>query len=146
MYHKVRVMKFDEYGVEEIITKKLFILLPFYIARYEELLSNGDISITLDELKKITKMLLDCYENGIIQNTEASEIESFITKLIKHLTHKGEQQERLMEVMTGEIIETTESQLEDANRTIELKDKELQEKDKEIQELKRQLELANKTK
>lgn len=114
MVHKVKVVKFNEYTIEEMFNKKLFILLPFYIIRYDKALGENKIDLAEESLNEINKLLLENYEDGIIYETDYTEIVDLIKRIIRHLTHKGKKQERLAGVMKGEIIETTTSKYEEA--------------------------------
>lgn len=131
MYHKVKVMKFDKYSVEEIISKRLFILLPFYITRYENAIEKNDISSAEQSLYVIKEMLQACCENGTIWGNDAGALEAMVEQIIKHITHVGDKQERLLNVMKGEIIELEIFKLEDE---IEEKTKKLKKIEEEIKE------------
>lgn len=155
MYHKVKVMEFSRYSIEEIISKKLFILLPFYITRYEDALGRNDVDLAEQSIKVIKEMLQACCEDGTIWGNDVGALEGMVERVIKHLTHVGEKQERLLKAMKGEMIELEIFKLEDA---VEEKNKELEEKDiliseqgakiseqeKEIQELRKKLADAKK--
>lgn len=103
----------------------------------------------------MNNMLMKNLENGIISENDYVNLAELFAIIIKQITPKASDRERLVKVMTGEIIETTVSKLEaterlltekdllldEKNTILEHKNLEIEEKDFEIAKLKKQIEL-----
>lgn len=105
--YRVPIVKVQEYTKEQIFDKKLYILLPFYIMRYEkELKSIEDDQIKQDaficEFDELLNRLRECRE---IDDTEYSYLLDNIHKVSNHiLRHSPALMERIDKVMGGKVL------------------------------------------
>lgn len=106
--YAVPVVKVQDYTDDEIISKHLYFLVPYYIMRYENA-GSGDV---VNEICKGYKKLL----NGMTASYNAGEIDGYdmlnIVDLTKMLTsylfkNNNNVKKEVEKVMSGQIIETS---------------------------------------
>lgn len=139
----------QNYTIEELMEKKLYMLLPYYIMRYEDKKSE------IVQSEELQQQLFSEYEEIIrrLNETANSEdedykrkialIENAMEKVIKRIFFDEDDQEvgkRLGGiVMGGEVYRTILDDLDDATDELMKAKKELQEKDVELQENREEL-------
>lgn len=142
--YKVPIVKVQNYTIEELMEKKLYMLLPYYIMRYEDKKSE------IVQSEELQQQLFSEYEEIIrrLNETAASEdddgkrkivlIENAMEKVIKRIFFDEDDQEvgkRLGGiVMGGEVYRTILDDLDDAIDELFKTRKELQEINAELQE------------
>ena len=102
----------EELSKEYIIKKKLFPYIPFYVARYEtELTSKGNISNVICDLEYFRNEMLRLHRKGELSGSEIIDIMGFVNTIITHITNGNENEERLVNIMGGTVIETESEKL-----------------------------------
>ncbi|MCM1236771.1 MAG: Rpn family recombination-promoting nuclease/putative transposase [Ruminococcus flavefaciens] len=102
----------DEITKEYILDKRLFPYIPFYITRYEKVItSNGDIDSVIKDLEYLKKGMLDLHKTGELKDEELLDLMGFVNTIITHITNGNQNEERLVEVMGGVVLETKSEQL-----------------------------------
>ena len=110
--YEVKSLKVREYGIEEIFEKKLLMLIPFHIFRYESKLKKIEndekalaaIKAHYTDIRSRLEMLK---ENGQITDYEESLIIEMSNLVVDSLTRKYEQVRKgLGEIMGGVVLET----------------------------------------
>lgn len=97
----------EELTREYIIEKKLFPYIPFYIARYEkDILSGDDIDAAVDDLEYFRNEIIRLNNEGELSDGEMADLMGFVNTIITHITNGNKNEERLVNVMGGRIIET----------------------------------------
>lgn len=97
----------EELTREYIIEKKLFPYIPFYIARYEkDILSGDDIDAAVDDLEYFRNEIIRLNNEGELSDGEMADLMGFVNTIITHVTNGNKNEERLVNVMGGRIIET----------------------------------------
>ncbi|MDO4960566.1 MAG: hypothetical protein Q4E57_01735 [Eubacteriales bacterium] len=98
----------SEITKESLIADRLFALIPFYITRYEKIISDndGDISQALEDLLYFRKEMERLYAENELKSEELIDIEGYINRIIKHITDGNTNEERLVRIMGGTIEET----------------------------------------
>ncbi len=97
---------------EKIIEKRLFPYIPFYIARYEkEISSEGDIEKVVEELVYFRDELVRLYQEGELSDDELIDLKGFVNTIITHITNGNKNEERLVDIMGGTVIETESERL-----------------------------------
>lgn len=92
---------------EYIVEKKLFPYIPFYIARYEkDILSEGAVDNAVEDLKYFRDEMLRMFQNGELSDGEMVDLMGFVNTIITHITNGNKNEERLVNIMGGTIIET----------------------------------------
>ena len=81
--YQIPCIRCDEYSVEEIFTKKLLFLLPYYMARYQNLKAadNRKIQLLLDEVQDISDRL-----SAVAEDDQKKRLVMDLTKLIVQLS------------------------------------------------------------
>lgn len=101
----------EEFTKEYIVEKKLFPYIPFYIARYEkDMISEGCIENAERDLEYFRNELVRLYEAEELTDYELIDLKGFINTIITHITNGNKNEERLVSIMGGKVIET-ESEL-----------------------------------
>lgn len=104
--------KFDNVILEEltreyIIEKKLFPYIPFYIARYEEdIVSGNDIEAAVGDLIYFRNEIIRLNNEYELSDGEMADLMGFVNTIITHITNGNKNEERLVNVMGGRVIET----------------------------------------
>lgn len=102
----------EEFTKEYIVEKKLFPYIPFYIARYEkDMISEGSIENAVRDLEYFRDELVRLYEVGELTENELIDLKGFINTIITHITNGNKNEERLVSVMGGTVIETESERL-----------------------------------
>ena len=102
----------EEFTKEYIVEKKLFPYIPFYIARYEkDMISEGSIENAERDLEYFRNELVRLYEAEELTDYELIDLKGFINTIITHITNGNKNEERLVSIMGGTVIETESERL-----------------------------------
>ena len=97
----------EELTKEYIVEKRLFPYIPFYIARYEkEISSEGEVDQAADDLMYFREAMLRLHQENELSDGEAIDIMGLVNTIITHITNGNKNEERLVSIMGGTIIET----------------------------------------
>lgn len=98
---------------EEIVRKKLFPYIPFYIARYEEAIvsDDGTIDQAVDDLIYFRDEMIRLHRENELSDYEMTDLMGFVNTIVTHITNGNEKEERLVNIMGGTIIETESERL-----------------------------------
>ena len=102
----------EELTREYIIEKKLFPYIPFYIARYEkDIVTGDDIDAAVDDLVYFKNEIIRLHNESGLSDLEMTDLIGFIKTIITHITNGNKNEERLVNIMGGVIIETESEKL-----------------------------------
>ena len=102
----------EEFTKEYIVEKRLFPYIPFYIARYEkDMISEGSIENAVRDLEYFRNELVRLYEAEELTDHELIDLKGFINTIITHITNGNQNEERLVNIMGGTVIETESERL-----------------------------------
>ena len=102
----------EELTREYIIEKKLFPYIPFYIARYEkDIVTGDDIDAAVDDLVYFKNEIIRLHNESGLSDLEMTDLIGFIKTIITHITNGNKNEERLVNIMSGVIIETESEKL-----------------------------------
>ena len=102
----------EEFTKEYIVEKRLFPYIPFYIARYEKaLVAEGNIEAAVADLEYFRNELVRLYETKELTDDEFMDLKGFVNTIITHITNGNRNEERLVNVMGGTVIETESERL-----------------------------------
>ena len=102
----------EEFTKEYIVEKSLFPYIPFYIARYEkEIASEGNIENAVSDLEYFRDEMIRLYKTGELSDEELLDLMGFVNTIITHITNGNKNEERLVNVMGGTVIETESERL-----------------------------------
>ena len=135
----------SDYTKEEIIEKKLYPLIPFYIARYEkELKTKKDYEKALKDLAYFRDMMVKLLTNNELSPAEYTDLHGASVRIASHITDGNDIEKEVMDTMGGEIYETEWEQFErevvnplkqqiaDKDEQIANKDEQIANKDEQI--------------
>lgn len=92
---------------EDIIGKRFFPYIPFYIARYEkEIALERNVDHVAEDLTYFKDALLRLRGTKELSDGEMIDLMGFVNTIITHITNGNKNEERLVNVMGGTIIET----------------------------------------
>lgn len=101
-----------EFTKEEIIEKQLFVYIPFYVARYEkEIASEGSVWHVERDLEYFKREMLRLHEEGKLSDYELIDLKGFINTIIVHIADGNKNEERLVQIMGGTVMETESEKL-----------------------------------
>ena len=101
-----------EFTKEYIVEKRLFPYIPFYVARYEkEIAYGGRIEEAVRDLKYFRNEMLRLHKDGELSDDEMIDLMGFVNIIITHITNGNENEERLVNIMGGTVIETESEKL-----------------------------------
>lgn len=102
----------EELTKEYIIEKRLFPYIPFYIARYEkDIVSGNDIEAAVGDLIYFRNEIIRLHNESRLSDLEMTDLIGFIKTIITHITNGNKNEERLVNIMGGVIIETESERL-----------------------------------
>ena len=114
--YRVPTVKVEHYTKDSIFEKKLLMLLPFYIMRYEkqkEILDQDEekLKILLDEYADIQRKLHESLQNQDMEEYYTDMV-SFITKVSDYIFRDSEKTKKGLEkTMGGEVLELESEKL-----------------------------------
>ncbi len=135
----------SDYSLPDIFAKKLYALLPFYIARYErELRTEKDYENALIDLAFIRDSMVQSLQSGELDIKEFRDLHDSIIRIITHITDGNGIEGRMVTTMGGEIYETASERIEREvgerfAGIIALKDEQLADKDEQLADKDEQL-------
>lgn len=92
---------------EYIVEKRLFPYIPFYIARYEkDIASESNVDRAIEDLNYFRDALLRLRGTAELSDAEMIDLMGFVNTIITHIANGNKNEERLVNVMGGTIIET----------------------------------------
>lgn len=108
----------EDFTKEYIIEKRLFPYIPFYIARYEKDLTSensADTGHTIDRIAEDLAYFRDemkqLHQAGELSDDEIVDLMGFVNTIITHITNGNKNEERLVNIMGGTVIETESEKL-----------------------------------
>lgn len=102
----------EEFTKEYILEKRLFPYIPFYIARYEkEITSEGSIEAAVKDLEYFRDGMARLHKEGELADDEIIDLMGFVNTIITHITNGNNNEERLVNIMGGTVIETESEKL-----------------------------------
>ena len=102
----------DNLTKEYIIEKRLFPYIPFYIARYEQTVSSeGEVNQAVDDLMYFRDEMIRLHQENELSDYEIADLMGFVNTIITHITNGNKNEERLVNIMGGTIIETESERL-----------------------------------
>lgn len=108
----------EDFQKEKIIEKRLFPYIPFYIARYEkEISSEGNVEMVIEELAYFRDEMVRLHQEGELSDDELIDLKGFVNTIITHIANGNKNEERLVNIMGGTIIETESERLIRLGRT-----------------------------
>lgn len=91
---------------EEIVEKKLFIYIPFYVIRYEkELSTKKNYEKAIEDLEFLYEGMLQWKENNEITDDELSDLSDCVRIVAKHITDGNDIEGEVVGIMGGKVIE-----------------------------------------
>ena len=142
---------------EEIIEKKLYAYIPFYIARYEhELSTERNYQKALEDLAYFRDKMVELHQNRELSGDELTDLGSFVNTIVTHITDGNMIEKEATSIMGGTAYETEserirrvareemQAELDEKDKILEEKDKVLEEKDKVLEEKDKALEEKDK--
>lgn len=97
----------EQFSKEYIVEKRLFPYIPFYIARYEkDMISGTGIGHVVEDLSYFRDEMLRLHGEKELSDAEMIDLMGFVNTIITHITNGNQNEERLVNVMGGTIIET----------------------------------------
>ncbi len=92
---------------EHIIEKRLFPYIPFYIARYEQAISSeGAVNQAEEDLIYFRDEMFRLLQENELSSLEMTDLMGFVNTIITHITNGNKNEERLVGIMGGTVIET----------------------------------------
>lgn len=102
----------EEFTKEDIVEKRLFPYIPFYIARYEkEITSENNIEGAVKDLEYFSNEMIRLYKANELSDDELIDLKGFVNTIITHITNGNHHEERLVNIMGGTVIETESERL-----------------------------------
>ena len=102
----------EEFTKEDIVEKRLFPYIPFYIARYEkDITSENSIENAVKDLEYFRNEMVRLHKKEELSDDEIVDLMGFVNTIITHITNGNENEERLVNIMGGTVIETESEKL-----------------------------------
>ena len=102
----------EEFTKEDIVEKRLFPYIPFYIARYEkDIISENSIENVVKDLEYFRNEMVFLHKKEELSDDEIVDLMGFVNTIITHITNGNENEERLVNIMGGTVIETESEKL-----------------------------------
>ena len=90
----------------------MFPYIPFYIARYEkELTAENSIENAVKDLEYFRNEMIRLHKANELFDDEIVDLMGFVNTIITHITNGNQNEERLVNIMGGTVIETESEKL-----------------------------------
>ncbi|MBE5872312.1 MAG: hypothetical protein E7294_13830 [Lachnospiraceae bacterium] len=123
---------------KQIIEKKLFVYIPFYIARYEkELKTAKDYEIAIKDLEYFRDEMLKSRKDNQLDDFEMDDLRDCVNNIVVHITDGNIIESEVTSVMGGEIYELHSDRI--IREATEPLKKELADKEKLLEDNQKQL-------
>ncbi len=97
---------------EEIIEKKLYAYIPFYIARYErELSTEKNYQKALEDLAFFRDKMIELHQNRELTGDELTDLGDFVNTIVVHITDGNNLEKEATSIMGGKVLETKSERL-----------------------------------
>ncbi len=134
--YEIKNIILEDITKEEIIEKKLYPYIPYYIVRYRHVLEReGNITSAVKDLEYLRDGLAAAYSNGDISSNELLELSSYVNTIITHITNGNKVERKVTEIMgNGILLESPVDKIKqevwtEANKRIAAKDREISVRD-----------------
>ena len=102
----------EQFTKESIVEKRLFPYIPFYIARYErDIVSENDVGKAVADLNYFRDEMLRLNRKNELSDVELIDLKGFVNTIITHITNGNKNEERLVNIMGGTVLETESEKL-----------------------------------
>ena len=102
---------------EEIIEKKLYAYIPFYIARYEmELSTEKNYQKALEDLAFFRDKMVELHQTKELTGEELTDLGSFVNTIVVHITDGNDVEKEATSIMGGTVYETESERLRRVGR------------------------------
>ncbi len=110
-YESVNVI-LEEFTKEYIVEKRLFPYVPFYVARYEkDIVSENSIENAVEDLNYFRNEMVRLHKEGELTDEEIVDLMGFVNTIITHIANGNKNEERLVNIMGGTVIEMESEKL-----------------------------------
>ncbi len=117
--YTVPVIKCQEYSKEEIFEKKLYMLLPYYILRYEKRMlhlkkEESEEKLLKEELLEEYEAILNCMEQELLPKQAEAYLDLYqlMERVLDYVLRKNSKlKEEVKHIMGGKAMETYSQQL-----------------------------------
>ena len=119
--YRPEIIEVAAYSLDEMFDKRLLMMLPFYLVRYEKVLKKDDPdSSELRELLKETKEMVDRLENQIGREINNDiDLVGLIRRIANYLCRTADKtRERIGDAMGGKVLELESDRLRAEGRSI----------------------------
>ena len=108
--HTIPFLKVRDYTLEELVDKRLYLLFPFYLMRYEYAIKHSPDKYELIEKEagKVYDNIINAYDEGILTKTECENIILLCKDVVSEISKNTDIQERLVNTMGTEVLLTAE--------------------------------------
>ena len=107
-----------EFTKEYIVEKRLFPYIPFYIARYEkDIVSGNNIEEAVKDLEYFRNEMIHLHGASELSDDELIDLKGFVNTIVTHITNGNQNEERLVNIMGGTVIETESERLRREGKT-----------------------------
>lgn len=90
----------------------MFPFIPFYIARYEkEIALEKNIEDVVKDLEYFRNEIIRLHKEGELSDDEIVDLMGFVNTIVTHITNGNQNEERLVIIMGGTVIETESEKL-----------------------------------
>lgn len=141
--YSIPIIKSQKYTLNEIFEKKLFLLLPFYIMRYEkdaERISENPEKLDriISEYQEIVERMERAFQSNSSKEGKrlSAELQKIMKRIAEYLFRKNENAKKKIggAIMGGTAWKTFTEELREKDTKLKEKDTKLKEKDTELQE------------
>ncbi len=114
MVYESQVIRLSDYTMDKIFGKKLIVLIPFYLLRYEKDFKKNQISAETSQelIEDCKKIAITMRENKEITEQEYIDVMDAFGKVTSYVLRKHQKtKEEVKRIMGGEIYETASEKL-----------------------------------
>ncbi len=97
----------SDFSREEIMEKKLYAYIPFYIARYEKQLSDQkNYENAVADLEYFRDKMVVLYQNEELSGDELTDLRQYVNTIVEHITDGNEIEKEVTGIMGGTVFES----------------------------------------
>ena len=105
--YEVPIFKAQELSADELLSKKLFFIIPYYILKYEKAVETVDHEKLVREYQTLYNGMKKALENGFLNEYDMTNIVQYTNELVDYIFKENEDvRKEVTGIMGGQVLET----------------------------------------
>lgn len=105
--YSVPIVKVQQFNADDLLKKKLFFIIPYYILRYENKSNDVNIEELKQEYQKLYDGMKEAFDEGFLEEYDMTNIVQFTNDLVEYVFKDNQEVKKgVTDIMGGTVLET----------------------------------------